>query len=124
MFFILMLINWNIAIVLYISGARGDKPLLRQLEKRGKKKSISKSEADYKSRTFQRPQMKMSRRKPSAKDMLVLNNQNVKLLITERWFLSLSVFGFVFVFTKHQVQSIRWCSTIRELQYLKLQVDF
>ena len=76
MFVILMLI----AIIPYISGT----PLLKQLENRAKKKSVPKSGADYKSRTFQQPQMKMSRRKPSAKDMLVLDNQNVKLLITER----------------------------------------
>ena len=79
-----MLINWNFAIILYISGAHRDKPLLRKLEKRAKKKSISKSGRDYKSRAFQRPEMKMSRRKPKAKDMLVLDNQNIELLVTER----------------------------------------
>ena len=84
MFVILMLINWNFAIILDISGAHRDTPLLKQLEKRAKKKYISKSGADYKSRAFQRPQMKMSRRKPNAKDMLVLDNQKVELLLTER----------------------------------------
>ena len=79
-----MLINWNFAIILYISGAHRDTPLLKQLEKSAKKNSSSKSGTDYKSRAFQRPQMKMSRRKPSAKDMLVLDNHNVELLITKR----------------------------------------
>ena len=84
MFFILMLINWNFAIVLYISVARGDKPLLRQLEKRAKKKSISKSGTDYKNRTFQQPQMKMSHRTTSAKRMLVLDDQRTAILKTKR----------------------------------------
>ena len=79
-----MLINWNFAIVLYISGAHGDKPLLRQLEKRAKKKSISKSGADYKNKTFQQPQMKMSHRTTSAKHILVLDDQRTAILKTKR----------------------------------------
>ena len=84
MFFILMLINWNFAIVLYISGAHGDTPLLRQLEKRAKKKSVSKSGADYKSRSSLQPQMKMSHRTTSAKHMLVLDDQRTAILKTKR----------------------------------------
>ena len=79
-----MLINWNFAIVLYISGTHGDTPLLRQLDKRGKKKSISKSGADYKSRSSLQPQMKMSHRTTSAKHILVLDDQRTAILKTKR----------------------------------------